>query len=59
MLQRLVEIVVLLNALGVGAGFFFRRLRAQRRQSHLDYVRRLELENKMMDKSIEQMRVEK
>ena len=55
MLQRLVEIVVLLNALGAGAGFFYRRVRRQRRQAQLEYIRQLEAENKEIDQSIERM----
>lgn len=55
MLQRLVEIVVLLNALGAGAGFFYRRIRQQRRQAQLEYIKRLELENKEIDQTLERM----
>lgn len=55
MLRVLVELVVLANGLAVGAGYVMRRLRRQRRQSHLEYMKQLEAENKEMDQSLERM----
>jgi hypothetical protein len=55
MLRVLVEIVVLVNGLAVLVGYGLRRIRRQRYERNIDAIKRLELENREIDDSLERM----
>lgn len=56
MLRDLVAVIVGINALAAIVGFGWRRIRAGRRLSHSEYVRRLREENEELDKELERLR---
>jgi membrane protein YqaA with SNARE-associated domain len=55
-MARVIEIVVLFNALGGAAGWGLRRYLRRRRETHVEHVRELEQENVEMDRMLERMR---
>lgn len=58
-MSRVVDIVVVLNAMAALAGWMWRRHRKNRRSANLEHMQRLELENREMDEILSKLNDER